>query len=1253
MLQLLKKFLIVIGALSLLAGVYYLAVPSKQLDNDPALEYLRRGDFDKAIETLDAQRNLYSDAQYFLYRGYILRAKGQLQESDEQFKLAQKNAITGNVDELLIETFLNEAYNYYLEGKPKEMAEAIDQVAKIASQENQWVKFFRSINERMGTGEARSFKGWKRPEKLVAPSKWMKQEILDNFNEFWFFIQDVRNDIILQNYMLARNKIEEKSKTATESELEDINFLLGMIYVKEAESKPELAATTYYKLAFTYFDKVPVNQKRFAADRTQVLQQMNKQINFLINQKQYQDLSFYAGVLKKWGALEETEQLQANLMVLLREKSGGEDEKNLKNIIDTLDQLVFDPSKREVLERMFIDLINQSLAKGNLEPADTFWEGARLFSNDNESLAKELANATATHALELIPIDDDQLTQTIPYLEFWNLLVKSPETRFAFANELIQLGPQLWLTDKNPTKYLLLMRVAANLVTLKERDVFQKNVEAVTAEITKQYAEEIDKAKNDYQKGQYDQAWKILANVLKMNPNDENALFYAGLTTYEMTDYPDAALYLEKVKSKHAEILLPLTISKAIMGEETEKKELLEGELKDKLTQEMVIRLTLGSLTYQRPDSGLTWLNLIDSKDDEVSAIRFIAAAMNKQWEDAFGLYNPLSDKYKSIEGVRGLYIQTLLGLNKIEEAERLMAKTENVSDSSVSLKELPFVFQMFTKTKLNVFSADYVSGLYYFNYKKDPAQALKFMKNIANPPPQALLKLGMIYDTLNQDQEALKALSKAISEADNSQEIIQGATGLMAAIYSENGLYYDSVLSYEQFYKMQPQILEQRTDYAKALMGVRRFDRALEQYLMVEKSGPLGINDQLSAIECMIRTDHESTAKSKLETIIAQEKKLTPQQKAYIGRLSLILKDQISVSRFLKEFEKKNSDIELIQARLELEVLTGDYAASEKLIKDNEKLLEKSAWGLYRLAYYYQKTGQSEKAHQAIEAAVAKDPYNRKIHELYENVSTDPVSIDNRIAALLTLLNTNPTNVTYTVDLARNYIDKAVEEKQNDPNLPIEHLIDLSKALSLLEPLNQKYDIFPEIYFLLGQTYFISDKNKEALEFLQKAIKLDPSYTDAYKYQALLFLELNKPNEAIAALQMALRYQSDDARAWKMIAEAYLLKGDALSANFAVGNAIKFEPNNPQFYLFLGKLKLVLENAEDALINLDKALKLSPDDPEILKALYATLSNPHLLRKSSNPAELRKRRDEVFEKLKAGNPEEADKLQKKYMLSL
>jgi tetratricopeptide (TPR) repeat protein len=1251
MIGLLKKFLIIIGAITLAIVGYHFISPNTEMQTDRALEYLGRADFDKSEQTVEGQRGVIHESQYHLYRAYILRAKGQLEGSDEQLKLAQKTAILGDVDELLIEIFLNQAYNYYLEGKSKEMGEAIQEAAKIASDENEWVKFFRSINERMGTSEARSLKGWQKPDKLVPLSKWMKQEIVDNFNEFWFFVQDIRNDIILENFLLARKKLVEKSKTATEAELEDINFLLGMIYVKEAEAKPPLAATPYYKLAFTYFDKVPVKQKRFTGDRTDVLNQMNKQIDFLVNEKQYQDLSFYAGVLNKWNALEETEQLQANLMVLLREKTSGEDEKNLRYIISTLDQLIVDPSKREVLDRMFIDLINQSLAKGNLEPADTFWEGAKLFSTDNEALAKELANATAVHALELIPLDDNELTQTLPYLEFWSLLVKNPESRVAFSNELIELSPQLWRTDKNPAKYLLLVRVATNLVPLKQKEAFQKNVDAVLVEINKQYTEQIEKAKKDYQEGKYEEAWRILENALKMKSDDENALLYAGLTSYQLTDYPDAAYYLDKVKAKHEELLLPLTISKAILGNETEIKELSEGKLKEQLNQEMYSRLILGGLTYEQPASSLNWIKQLESKDEEAAAIRFIVAAMNKQWQEASTFYNEISEKYKALEGIKGLYIQTLLGLYKETEAEQLMSKRDEASDAAI-LDTLPFVFRMFVKAKLNVFSADYVAGLYYFYYKKDPEKALEFMKKIENPPPQVLLKMGMIYDALNRDQEALTTLSQAIFQADNSQEIIQGATGLMAAIYSENGLYYDSVLSYESFYKTQPSRLDQRTDFARALMGVRRFDLALEQFTMVEKSGSLNLFDQLNVIECLIRTNQDATAKSRLETLMKDSKKLTANQKAFAGRLALMLKDRALVNRLITELQTETTNMEAVEATLELQVLTGDYTNAQKLIQQNEKELENTVWGLYRLAQYYRKIGQHDKSKYFIEAAAKNDPHSRKVRESFEDIAIDDISIDNRIAELLTLIKQSPANITYSVDLARNYIDKAVEEKQNDPNIPIEHLIELNKALNVLEPLGRKYDMFPEIYYLLGQVYFISDKNKEALDYLQKAVNLDPSYSDAYKYVALTFSELHKPNEAIAALQAALKFQPDDARGWQMLADAYLLKGDALSADAAIQYALLFEPNNPQFFLFVGKLKLVLENAEDALINLDKALKLAPDDPEILKALYATLSNAHLLRTAPNPTELRKRRDEVFEKLKAQNPEEAEKLQKQFMFT-
>lgn len=1248
MIALLKKILIIIGALSLVAGGYLLLTPKSEEEGKHILGLVSRGDLDQAEDELNDQRNLFSDPEYYLYRAYILRVKGQLQASDDELKKAQKASLQGEAPDVLQEVFLNQAYNFYIEGKQEEMAEAIGQVEKISSRENEWVKFFKSLNERMGKGEARSLKGWQKPEKLVPLSDWMKQEIVDNFNDFWFFIQDVRNDIILQNYTLARRKLEEKSGKATETQLEDINALLGMIYIKDAASKPKLASGPYYKLAFTHFDKVPMNQKRFAGDRAEVLTLITKQINFLIAEKQYQDLPFFASVLRKWNALEETEQLQAILMVILKEQSSGEDKKKLKNIIETLDQLVTDTAKREVLDRMFIDLINQSLSKGNLEPADTFWEGAKLFSNDSDALSIELGNQTAQTALDLVPLDDDQLDQSLPYFEFWSLLTKNPEARLAFANQLLQLAPSIWASDQNPGKSLQLIRLASGMVTLKQAEDFQKRVEETISLINKQYEERILQAKKLYEDGKYAEAWKILEHALKMNNKNQEALLYAGLTAYQLADYPHASNYLQKVQKNDEEVKLPLVVSQAILGDKKQETKLLEGDLKGQLTQELILRITLGSLMYGQPDTSLIWLGKIEGDNSEALALRFIVPALNKNWEHALQNYGAIPNEYKALEGIQGLYIQTLIGLNKIKEAEAEMnveGKVKNVKSDET----FPPLFQAFIKAKLNIYSADYIAGLYYLSYKKDPKKALEFIGKIQNPSPQVLLKLGMIYDALNRDDEALKVLSKALSNAENQKEIIQEATYLMATIYSENSLFYDAVIKYEQYFELVRESLDERLDYAGALIQVRKFKEALEQYLKVEKSKALTIDDQIRVIECLIHLNQDADAKKRMGTLLLGDTKLSAIQKVKTARLALITKDQVYVNRILTDLQKQDSDIDSSINRLGLLIMVGDYVNAKKIIDTKNKAFQDNADALFLLAKYYTKQGDLEEARKYLVSSLHQNPKNRSLVQLQERLFADKISIDVRIEEILNQLKIYPENISYTVDLSRQYIDRGIEEHSNDPHRSVETLVDIRKAIALLEPLEKKYDVFPEIYFLLGQAYFVSDKNKETLEYLQKALKIDPSYSEANKYLALTLIELKRPNDAIAALQDALRYDPDDAEAWKLMGDAYLMKGDALSADTAIGYALKYEPNNPQYYLFLGKLKLTLENPEEALTNLEKALKLAPNDHETLIALYATLSNAHLLRTSPKSAELKNRRDEIFEILKASNPEEAEKLRKRF----
>jgi tetratricopeptide (TPR) repeat protein len=85
-----------------------------------------------------------------------------------------------------------------------------------------------------------------------------------------------------------------------------------------------------------------------------------------------------------------------------------------------------------------------------------------------------------------------------------------------------------------------------------------------------------------------------------------------------------------------------------------------------------------------------------------------------------------------------------------------------------------------------------------------------------------------------------------------------------------------------------------------------------------------------------------------------------------------------------------------------------------------------------------------------------------------------------------------------------------------------------LDKARALLAGLDETKVTNPDAFFNLGIDFFNAGQSKEAVEYLDKAIELDPASVDAYYRRALAHLGLGHTAEARADFQKVIELQPD-----------------------------------------------------------------------------------------------------------------------------
>lgn len=144
----------------------------------------------------------------------------------------------------------------------------------------------------------------------------------------------------------------------------------------------------------------------------------------------------------------------------------------------------------------------------------------------------------------------------------------------------------------------------------------------------------------------------------------------------------------------------------------------------------------------------------------------------------------------------------------------------------------------------------------------------------------------------------------------------------------------------------------------------------------------------------------------------------------------------------------------------------------------------------------------------------------------------------------------------------------------------------------------------------VLGALFGQSGKNFEALNALQKVIKLSPKDFQAFCNLGITFQSVNKLDKALICFSKAIELNPS-------YAEAYFNRGNALKdlskfneAKVSYKKAIKFKYNYPEAHNNLGVMLEKLGKFDQAEITFNKAIELKPDFLEAYNNLATLLKD-------------------------------------------
>ena len=140
----------------------------------------------------------------------------------------------------------------------------------------------------------------------------------------------------------------------------------------------------------------------------------------------------------------------------------------------------------------------------------------------------------------------------------------------------------------------------------------------------------------------------------------------------------------------------------------------------------------------------------------------------------------------------------------------------------------------------------------------------------------------------------------------------------------------------------------------------------------------------------------------------------------------------------------------------------------------------------------------------------------------------------------------------------------------------------------------------YSQAYLYLGRVQNAYFEDQKSIASLKQAIDLDPDYAEARASYAAALLDAGDLDEAIRQLNTVTRRDPARGTAWYLLSQAYARKGDYADGKSAAENAIKLTPKNAEAHFWLAECLRQLHQPAPAESEYQAYLSLSNFDTGI-----------------------------------------------------
>jgi tetratricopeptide (TPR) repeat protein len=403
---------------------------------------------------------------------------------------------------------------------------------------------------------------------------------------------------------------------------------------------------------------------------------------------------------------------------------------------------------------------------------------------------------------------------------------------------------------------------------------------------------------------------------------------------------------------------------------------------------------------------------------------------------------------------------------------------------------------------------------------------------------------------------------------------------------------------------------------YLHGLIAERKGDlaTALQDYQKASEMDPQAIEVYRDLAQLNLRTGHTEAALHAAMRV----KDLAPTESSSFLFLGHVYIARGDLSMAAQEYEKA---LQLDPRNLKaLENLGNYYSAlnTKKALEYYKRYLEiepHDAEIFFQMGFLYQKSGDTPAAINAFKKSIEYDPQQVASHlalaELFELKKSTAAAIE-QYQECVKLDSRNPA---FSARLGHIYFDnkqwdaaavqfeKAQTLEPQDATNPYylariaEEKGDWVKAATLAE---RAYQLSHDVQFLPLLSYYLTmqHRTKEAVVWLEKAIKAEPNSPNAQLFLGMDYLELDQPKKARDVLEKAVAAHPQDTQLRFQLGIAYDRLGEFEKAEREFNLVLKMDPKNAPALNYLGysfaERGIRLEEGEAHLL---KAVKIDPQN--------------------------------------------------------